>query len=71
MLYVIFSFLEKHEPIERSAKSTGTARPSFVANALAEIGTDDESNEDVYAVKSVAGGIFSGEQYQASILPLA
>ncbi|KAF8510098.1 cytochrome P450 [Gautieria morchelliformis] len=42
----------------KSLVSAGTARPSFVANALGDLGTDDESNEDVDAVKRVAGGIF-------------
>ncbi|KAF8590889.1 cytochrome P450 [Ramaria rubella] len=36
----------------------GTARPSFVANALTELATDDEVNENVDTIKRVAGGIF-------------
>jgi len=38
----------------------GKARPSFVANSLSALGIDDESNEDVDAVKRVAVGIMGG-----------
>jgi len=42
----------------KSRLAKGDARSSFVANALTELGTTDESNEDVDNVKRVAGGIF-------------
>ncbi|KIJ51010.1 hypothetical protein M422DRAFT_158706, partial [Sphaerobolus stellatus SS14] len=37
----------------------GNAPPSFMANALTELGTDDESNEDVQAVKWVANAFWA------------
>ncbi|KAF8531501.1 cytochrome P450 [Gautieria morchelliformis] len=42
----------------KSRVSAGTARPCFVSSALFDLGTDDESNDDVDAVKHVAGGLF-------------
>jgi hypothetical protein len=57
------SFSKSRDLISRHTKSAGTARPSFVASALNDLGTDDESNEDVHAVKLVAGGIFGGKRH--------
>lgn len=37
----------------------GNVSPSFVANSLSELGTSDESDYEVKAVKSVASGIFA------------
>ncbi|KAF8588233.1 cytochrome P450 [Ramaria rubella] len=37
----------------------GVATSSFVANALTDLGTTDEGNDNVAAVKMVAGGIFA------------
>ncbi|GJJ08157.1 hypothetical protein Clacol_002365 [Clathrus columnatus] len=42
---------------EQMAK--GNVPPSFVANSLVELGRSDESDFEVGAVKSVAGGIFA------------
>ncbi|KAF8531502.1 cytochrome P450 [Gautieria morchelliformis] len=42
----------------KSRVLAGTARPCFVSGALSNLGTDDESNDDVDTVKHVAGGIF-------------
>ncbi|KAF8504259.1 cytochrome P450 [Gautieria morchelliformis] len=39
-------------------EATGTAGPSFVKNALEDIGVEDETNEDVDLVKRVAASIF-------------
>ena len=45
-------------------KAAGTAKPCFVANSLNDLGTSgdwDDFNEDVDAIKRVAGGMFGGE----------
>ncbi|KAF8578222.1 cytochrome P450 [Ramaria rubella] len=52
---VPFRDVKKHMACTLAA---GTARPSFVANALIELSTNDEENEDVDVIKRVAGGIF-------------
>ncbi|KIJ22312.1 hypothetical protein M422DRAFT_277317 [Sphaerobolus stellatus SS14] len=39
--------------------AAGTARPSFVANSLSELGTGDITNLDVDAIRPVAAGTFA------------
>jgi hypothetical protein len=54
--------------LDFTLKSAGTAPPCLVSSALSDLGTDDESNDDVDAVKHVAGGIFGGEEHSPSFL---
>ncbi|KIJ49922.1 hypothetical protein M422DRAFT_246291 [Sphaerobolus stellatus SS14] len=53
----------------KAQMAAGTAGPSFVANSLSELGTEEETNPDVNVVKLVAAGIFgAGTDTSASTL---
>ncbi|KIJ50984.1 hypothetical protein M422DRAFT_159164 [Sphaerobolus stellatus SS14] len=53
----------------KEALKAGIAKPSFVGNSLLQLGLDDESNEDIDAVKRVAAGILgAGTDTTASTL---